>query len=280
MWTQIVGKLCLALTPRSNHFWNVAFQVNACGLATPVMSYNGRSISMQFDFIDHKLNIICADGTLRSIALEPKSVKAFYGELMQTLEQMGINEHIWKMPVEIPNPIPFDKDETHHSYDRDKVVAFHQALLSIKPVLESFRCEFVGKCSPVHFFWGSFDLAVTRFSGRRAPAKPEYGAMYAEAYSHEVISHGFWPGGPWPTGGSIDEPVFYAYAVPAPDGLAESKVEPAAAKYDKNFGEFFLPYESVRTAASPEEELAKFLSSTYDSAATLAKWDRDELERH
>jgi len=281
MWTQIAGKLCLALTPRSNHFWNIAFQVTARGLATPVMTYQGRSITMIFDFLEHKLEIICADGDIQSIPLAPKSVATFYKEVMDKLHAMGIDQKIWKMPVEFPNAIAFDKDETHRDYDPAMVTAFHQALLKMKPVMEVFRCDFVGKCSPVHFFWGSFDLAVTRFSGKRAPAHPEYGAMYAEAYSHEVISHGFWPGGPWPVGEGlvVDEPVFYAYAVPAPEGFYETKIEPAAAYYHKDLMEFILPYEAVRTATDPEAELTKFMRSTYDAASNLAGWNRSELER-
>ncbi len=281
MWTQIVGKLCLALTPRSNHFWNIAFQVTAKGLVSPVMTYEGRSITMMFNFLDHQLEIICSDGNVQRIPLAPKSVASFYKEVMDCLRSMGIDVKIWKMPVEFPHPIAFDKDETHRSYDPVMAAAHHRALLSMKPVMEAFRCDFIGKCSPVHFFWGSFDLAVTRFSGRRAPSHPEYGAMYEEAYSHEVISHGFWPGGDWPAGEGlkVDEPVFYAYSTPEPTGFSTTKVEPAEAYYSNDFHEFFLPYEAVRTSASPEEELTKFMRSTYDVAANLANWNRPELER-
>jgi hypothetical protein len=274
MWTQMVGKLCLALTPRSNHYWNIAFQVTSRGLLSPVMIYEGRSITMVFDFLKHQLEISCADGAVEHIALEPKTVATFYQELMGKLHTMGIDQKIWKMPVEFPNPIAFDKDEVHRSYDPEMASAFHQTLLSMKPVMESFRCGFVGKCSPVHFFWGSFDLAVSRFSGKRAPAKPELGEMYAEGYSHEVISHGFWPGG-----GPVQEAAFYAYCVPFPEGYAQAKIEPSAAYFHEELKEFILPYEAVRTASSPEEELLKFMNSTYDTAANLAKWNRSDLER-
>jgi hypothetical protein len=279
MWTQMVGKICLALTPRTNHYWNAAFQVNARGLNTPLMTYQGRSVTMVFDFLQHEFQIICADVQSERIPLRPISVAQFYYELMERLRAMSIDVRIWKMPVEVQNPTPFDQDEANYSYDPDKVGAFHQALLSMKPVLEDFRCDFIGKCSPVHFFWGGFDLAVTRFSGRRAPPKPELGEVYAESYSHEVISHGFWPGGGWPTGGYVSEPMFYAYSVPEPKGFSDSKVEPSEAYYDKSFSEFFLPYEAVRRAASPEKELMRFMETTYDLAANLASWDRANLER-
>ena len=280
MWTQIIGKLCLALTPRSNHFWNIAFQVSARGLVTPVLTHNDLSFTITFDFLNHFLEISCARGARKTIALEPTSVAQFYEEVTRALHEMGIDHHIWTMPVEFAKPIAFEKDTVHRSYDPKMVSAFHHALLSMKPVMEQFRCGFVGKCSPVHFFWGSFDLAVTRFSGRRAPAKPEFGAMYAEAYSHEVISHGFWPGGRSPDGNAfIGEPVFYAYSVPEPEGFSAAKTEPEAAYYNKDFKEFFLPYDAVRSASSPEDELMKFMRTTYDSAANLAVWDRANLER-
>lgn len=266
--------MCLALTPRSNHFWNIAFQVNSRGFSTPVLRYHERSITMVFDFIKHELEIVCADGEMQTIKLQAKSVSAFYQELMDCLKSMGIEPKIWKMPVEFADPIAFDKDQIHHSYDPAMASAHHQVLLSVKPVMEAFRCEFIGKCSPVHFFWGSFDLAVTRFSGKRAPAKPEMGDMYAEAYSHEVISHGFWPGS-----GPVQEAAFYAYAVPEAAGFSAAKIEPAAAYYHQDLHEYILPYEAVRTAPSPEDELMKFMRTTYDSAANLGGWDRANLER-
>jgi len=281
MWTQIVGKICLKLTPLTNHYWNIAFQVGANGLHTYPMRYENRTFTIFFDLIEHRLCIVCSDGGERLIRLESKSVAQFYRELMETLHEMGIDVKIWTMPVEYANPIRFEKDETHHEYDPIWATKLLNALLSMKPVMEDFRCSFVGKCSPVHFFWGSFDLAVTRFSGKRAPARPEMGAMYAEAYSHEVISHGWWPGGAWPVGEGLrlDEAVFYAYAAPSPPGFADAKVEPASAYYDDRFYEFFLPYEKVRTSNSPEADLTEFMQSTYDAAANLAKWNRSELER-
>lgn len=274
MWTQVVGKICLEFVPPANHFWNIAFRVDARGLTTPLIPYEGRPFTIRFDFVDHQLAILCSDGGARHFPLEPMSVAEFYRKLMAELAAMGIRVKIWTMPVEIPDPIRFTKDTLHHDYNPDQAHAFWRALVAIAPVFEAFRCEFVGKCSPVHFFWGSFDLAVTRFSGRRAPAKPEMGAMYAEAYSHEVISHGFWPGS-----GPIQEAAFYAYCVPAPEGFAKSKVMPAAAYYDEALGEFILPYDAVRTAPDPVGQLLQFMRTTYDAAANLARWDRGELER-
>jgi Family of unknown function (DUF5996) len=274
MWTQIVGKVCLALTPLTNHFWNIAFQISACGLVTPIMPVGGRALTMVFDFVDHQLVIQCSDGASERIPLQPRTVAEFYRLVMDALHRLGVDVHIWPMPVEVPDPIRFDRDEVHRAYDPVAVHAFFRALLAIKPILERFRCEFVGKCSPVHFFWGSFDVAVTRFSGRRAPERPGADAVTREAYSHEVISHGFWPGG-----GAIDEPVFYAYAAPEPDGFKTAAVRPAAAFYTRDFNEFILPYEAVRTAAAPADDLTAFLASTYDAAATRAGWNRGELER-
>jgi hypothetical protein len=274
MWTQIAGKICLALTPRTNHFWNIAFQVTPRGLATPAMTTGRRTFSMTFDLVAHELLIEVSDGEVRTIPLEPRSVAAFYRTLMGTLRELGIDVRIWTMPVEIPDPIRFTEDETHHSYDPVCANAFLRALLSIQPVFQGFRCDFLGKCSPVHFFWGSFDLAVTRFSGRRAPERPEADAMTRESYSHEVISHGFWPGS-----GAVQEPAFYAYAAPPPQGFDAAVVEPAAAYYNRDFGEFILPYEAVRRSADPAASLTAFLNSTYEAGARLAGWDRDELER-
>ncbi|AIE85863.1 hypothetical protein OP10G_2495 [Fimbriimonas ginsengisoli Gsoil 348] len=274
MWTQIVGKVCLALTPRSNHYWNIAFQVGASGLITPVMPYGDRSFSVIFNFLEDNLEIHCSDGGLRRLKLEPMSVATFYRRFKVELRSMGIEVKIWPMPVEIPNPIRFTDDEMHASYNDDQVRAWWRAMLAMKPVMEEFRCEFVGKCSPVHFFWGSFDLAVTRFSGHRAPPKPEMGDMYAEAYSHEVISHGFWPGS-----GPVHEAAFYAYAVPEPAGFATASIEPSAAYYHSELHEYILPYEAVRTASSPEATLLAFLRTTYNAGADLGNWDRKELER-
>jgi hypothetical protein len=274
MWTQVVGKVCLKLVPPVNHYWNIAFQIHARGLSTPLIPYEDRSFNICFNFVDHRLEILCSDGGARHINLEPMTVADFYRKVMAELDSMGIHIKIWTMPVEVPDPIRFTEDTTHHSYNPIQANAYWRALVLMKPVFENFRCEFVGKCSPVHFFWGSFDVAVTRFSGRRAPAKPEMGAMYAEAYSHEVISHGFWPGS-----GPIQEAAFYGYSVPAPEGFGKAAVKPEAAYFHEQLGEFILPYEAVRTSADPEAALRSFLDSTYDAAADLAKWDRAELER-
>ena len=274
MWTQIVGKVCLALTPRTNHFWNIAFQISARGLVTPILPAGTRTLTIAFDFVEHQLLICCADGGEERIALEPRTVAEFYRLFMDALHRLGVNVRIWPMPVEVPDPIRFDRDDTHRAYDPASVRAFWQILVAIKPILESFRAEFVGKCSPVHFFWGSFDVAVTRFSGRRAPERPGADPITREAYSHEVISHGFWPGG-----GALTEPAFYAYAAPEPAGLKVATVQPAAASYNTDFNEFILPYEAVRTAPSPADALTAFLTSTYDAAAALAGWDRTSLER-
>ena len=274
MWTQIVGKLVLATTPLSNHYWNVAFRLTARGFETQPMMSQGHVFTAAFDLVGHELAFTCADGRRAAIALEPRTVADFYGLVMKTLRGIGIDIHIWTMPVEYENPIPFEKDTTHRSYDAAWANAFWRAITSMQPVFDKFRCDFVGKCSPIHFFWGAFDLALTRFSGRRAPVKADSDAVTRESYSHEVFSHGFWPGG-----GAVKEPAFYAYAVPAPEGFAAARVEPAAAYYNQDFGEFILPYEAVRSAPSPEAALMSFLESTYRIAADLAKWDRDALER-
>jgi hypothetical protein len=227
-----------------------------------------------FDFVAHQFVILCSDGDIEMIALEPRTVADFYQLFMDALHRMGIDVAIWTMPVEVPDPIRFEADTLHRSYDPASANAFWRTLVAITPVFESFRCSFVGKCSPVHFFWGSFDLAVTRFSGRRAPPRVGADSITRESYSHEVISHGFWPGS-----GAIREPAFYAYAAPEPKGLSNAAVRPAAAFYSTDLSEFILPYEAVRTAESPASELTEFLASTYDAAATLAGWNRIELER-
>jgi len=274
MWMQIVGKVCLALTPPTNHFWNIAFQITPRGLTTPLMAHRGHAFTMTFDFLAHQLIIYRSDGTTVTLGLEPRSVADFYRLLMQTLEGLDLGVRIWPMPVEIPNPIRFDQDHEHRSYDAHAVNKLRQILVDIKPVLENFRSRFLGKSSPVHFFWGSFDVAVTRFSGRRAAERTNADSITREAYSHEVISHGFWPGS-----GPIQEPAFYAYAAPEPDGLKTAGVRPAPAYYSTDLSEFILPYEAVRTAASPEDDLTEFLTSTYDAAADLAAWNRRDLER-
>jgi hypothetical protein len=274
MWTQVVGKVCLALTPRVNHFWNIAFRVDARGLTTPVMTAGGRFCTATFDFVDHQLVIRCSDGRTAHVALEPRTVADFYHGVMAALHRLDIAVRIWTRPVEIPEPVRFEEDTVHGAYDAAAAHAFWQVLVAITPVFERFRGRFLGKSSPAHFFWGSFDLALTRFSGRRAPARPAADATTRESYSHEVISHGFWPGS-----GGVQEPAFYAYAAPEPEGLRHVAVSPAAASYNAEFSEFILPYEAVRASASPEEDLTGFLESTYGAAADLAGWDRSELER-
>ena len=274
MWTQIVGKISLALTPRTNHFWNTALHVTSRGLMTPLMPYRDRAFTIIFDFIVHRLMIQSSDGATETVPLEPRTVADFYHRLISALRRMNIDVRIWTMPVEVSNPIRFEADVTHYSYDPEMANTLWRILVSIKPVFESFRSEFIGKCSPVHFFWGSFDLAVTRFSGRRAPERPGVDAVARESYSHEVISHGFWLGS-----GTVTEPAFYAYAAPEPAGFKDASVHPAAAFYSTDFSDFILPYEAVRTAKSPHEDLKAFLTSTYNAAADLAQWNRAELER-
>jgi hypothetical protein len=275
MWTQIVGKICLALTPKVNHYWNIAFQVSSRGLTTPAMPCGEqRTLNMTFDFISHELVAKCSDGAIRSIPLAPRTVAVFYQDTLRMLHELGVDVQIWTMPVEVPDPIRFELDNTHGSYDREYAHRFWQILVRVAPVMQAFRGEFLGKCSPVHFFWGSFDLAVTRFSGRVAPERPNADPITREAYSHEVISHGFWPGG-----GAITSAAFYAYAAPEPAGFKDAKVAPAAAFYSRDVSEFILPYEAVRTQPDPAATLRSFLQSTYDAGARLAHWDRASLER-
>jgi hypothetical protein len=273
MWTQVVGKVALALAPPLNHSWAIALRVTPRGLTTRRLLLGDRSFTIEFDFIDHQLIIRASDGGQRSVRLEPKTVADFYQEVMQALREMGLGVAIWTMPAEVPSPIRFEEDAVHASYDPVYANRFWRILTRIEDVLAWTQCAFVGKCSPTHFFWGAFDLAVTRFSGRLAPPR-EGPAFMREAYSHEVISHGFWPGS-----APVLEPAFYAYAVPEPPGLKEAKVEPAAAFYHRELGEFILPYESVRTSSSPERAIRAFVESTYDQAANLGKWDRAALER-
>jgi hypothetical protein len=275
MWTQIVGKICLELTPPVNHFWNIAFQVSARGLTTPAMPCSGqRTLNMTFDFLHHELVAQCSDGGIRSIPLAPRSVAVFYRDTLGMLHEMGIDVKIWTMPVEIPDPIRFELDTTHASYDPEYAQRFWRILVRTAQVMQELRGRFIGKCSPVHFFWGSFDLAVTRFSGRKAPARPGADPVTREAYSHEVISHGFWPGG-----GTVPSAAFYAYAAPEPPGFKDAKVEPVEAFYSPDLSEFILPYDAVRSRQDPAETLRSFLQSTYEAGARLAQWDRASLER-
>jgi len=278
MWTQIVGKVRLALTPRTNHWWNVPLYVSARGLTTSLIPYGARSFEAEFDFIEHKLRLQTSDGQRRQLALAPRAVADFYTEFMAILEALGIEVTIWKMPVEIADPIPFDKDHTHASYDAARVEKFWRILVSADEVFKMFCSRFIGKSSPVHFFWGSFDLAVTRFSGRRAPqrndADPVLRKIMREAYSHEVISAGFWPGG-----GGTDDAAFYCYAAPQPEGFEKQTVRPAKAFYHSGMGEYILMYEDVRQASSPTGTLLEFLQSGYEAGARTGKWDREALER-
>jgi len=274
MWTQIVGKVRLALSPRINHWWEVALYVNARGLTTSAIPYNGGNFEIQFDFIDHKLIIQTSWGSSKTLALKAQSVADFYAEFMPALRSLGIEVKIWTMPCEVPNPVRFTTDTEHASYDPEYAHRFWQVLVSCENIFQEFRAGFIGKDSPVHFFWGSFDLCVTRFSGRRAPERVGADPVTREAYSHEVISAGFWPGG-----GDIKGAAFYAYAAPEPAGLSEQKVQPAAAFYHPQVKEFLLMYEDVRRAASPRQALLSFLESTYDAGANLAHWDRKDLER-
>jgi hypothetical protein len=278
MWSQIVGKVALALAPPINHGWGIALHVTPRGLATRTLPHGHRSLAMEFDFIDHVLAIRADDGASRTLKLEPKTVAELYRELMEALRSMALPVRIWPMAVELPVAFRLDQDVEHRSYDPEYANRFWRILTQVARVFTGTRCNFVGKCSPVHFFWGAFDLAVTRFSGRLAPPR-EGPAFMREAYSHEVISHGFWPGGVWPGSSSVTDPVFYAYAVPEPEGLKEAPIEPAEAFYNRDLGEFLLPYEAVRNAESPETMIEAFVDSTYEQAATLAKWDRAVLER-
>jgi hypothetical protein len=274
MWTQIVGKIRFTLTPLINHFWNVTLYVTSRGLTTSPMPYGSRSLEIRFDFVDHNLEITSSDGARATMSLRPCTVADFYEELMATLRSRGIDVTIRARPDEVPNPIPFADDLTHSSYDAESANRLWRILVQTERVFEQFRSRFIGKCSPVHFYWGSFDLAVTRFSGRRAPERPGADAITREAYSHECISHGFWPGG-----GSVKEAHFYSYTLPAPTGFDQQKIKPSAGYYSTELSEFLLPYSAVRLAQSPDEALLEFMQSTYEAGATLAKWNRNELER-
>jgi hypothetical protein len=277
-WTQVVGKIRLALAPPVNHWWHVALYVTSRGLTTSPMPYRGITFQIDFDFIEHVLRIDLCDGRHDTLPLVPRSVADFYAELIGKLRALGIEVPIWPMPVEVADPIRFDQDRIHAAYDPDAVNRFWRALAEIDQVFATFRSRFIGKVSPVHFFWGSFDHAVTRFSGRRAPPPPSNpmipDGVNREAYSHEVSSCGFWPGN-----GGFGEAAFYSYAYPQPAGFAEAKIRPDAASYNKAIGEFVLPYDAVRQSADPGATLLDFLQSTYEAAADLGNWDRAALER-
>lgn len=278
LWSQIVGKYRLAHTPWVNHSWHATLYVTARGLTTGIVPDGGRAITLTFDFCEHRLLAQAEGGAAAGFALEPMSIAAFFERTRQAITAVGGTPSIHGTPNEVPNACPFAEDTAIRPYDAQAVERFHQALLRIAPVFSLFRTGFLGKVSPVHLFWGSFDLAVTRFSGRRAPPHPGGipnlpDSVAREAYSHEVSSAGFWPGG-----GGVEEAMFYAYAYPEPAGFREWPVEPAAARFDSSLGEFLLPYEAVRTASDPDEALLQFLNSTYEAAAECARWDRAALD--
>jgi hypothetical protein len=277
MWTQIVGKVRMALTPPVNHWWHVPLYVTGRGLTTSPIPWNERSFEIAFDLIDHRLEVICSDGRTESLPLKPQSVAEVYAWLMAALGRLGIAVRIWTMPCEVPQPIAFDKDVLHRSYDPDAAQRFWRVLVHADRLMKLFRGRFIGKASPTHFFWGSFDLASTRFSGRPAPPHPGSEILPAsvsrEAYSHEVWSCGFWPGAPGV------EPMFYAYAYPEPRGFRDAPVLPRSARYDEGLGEFTHSYEAVRRSHAPDDALLNFFQSTYDAAADLGGWPRAALER-
>lgn len=277
MWTQVVGKIRLKLAPMTNHWWQVPLYVTTRGLTTWPMPYGTRTVQIDFDFIDHQLLLTTNDGDSRSLALAPRPVADFYQETMAALGSLGLDITIWTTPCEVPEPIPFERDTVHAAYDPEYAQRFWEVLVQVDRVFNRFRSRFTGKVSPVHFFWGSFDLALNRFSGRTAPRHPGIpgvaDSVTREAYSHEVSSCGFWPGA------GLGEPAFYSYIYPEPEGFKDYPVQPAAAYYSQDLREFLLPYEAVRTAASPDETLLAFLQTTYEAGANLARWDRAALER-
>jgi len=279
MWTQIVGKIRLMQSPHMNHWWQVALYLTARGLTTSPIPYGLRTFEIDFDFVDHQLILSTNDGSIRSFELAGRSVADFYQELLKALRSVGMNIKIWTTPVEVAERIPFEDDSVHASYDSEYAQRCWRIMAQTDRVLKQFRSRFIGKCSPVHMFWGAFDMAVTRFSGRRAPE--HHGGVPAladfivrEAYSHEVSSCGFWPGG-----GVIQEPAFYAYAYPEPNGFKRAAVEPKQVFYSSELNEFILPYDVVRESENPDEVLLSFLQSTYEAAANLGKWDRGALEQ-
>jgi hypothetical protein len=279
LWSQVVGKVRLVCTPWMNHSWHVPLYVTTRGLTTSPIPYGGRSFEIDFDFLEHQLRIHTGDGTERRIPLAPQPVAEFFRQVMRALDELRLPVKLHTTPNEIADAVPFERDTRPRIYHRDYATRFWRALLQIDRVFKEFRSHFIGKCSPVHFFWGSFDLAVTRFSGRQAPPHPGGVPNFPdwvarEAYSHEVSSAGFWPGG-----GAIEYPAFYSYAYPAPAGFSEAQVRPAGAAWSKQLGEFVLAYDEVRNATSPDESLLAFLQSTYEAAATHAHWNRTALER-
>jgi hypothetical protein len=281
MWTQVVGKIRLALSPPVNHSWGIALYVTTRGLTTSPIPQGERSLAIDFDFVDHRLIVTTSEGSERSFTLQPMSVADFFAKTMAALRDLDIQVHIFSRPVEVVEAIPFERDHKHASYDADAAHSFWRAMVQVQRVFTDFRARFIGKVSPVHFFWGAFDLAVTRFSGRTAPRHPGgipncADRVMVEAYSHELSSAGFWPGQGL---GGREEAAFYAYAYPSPPGFKDQPVRPAAAFFHPTLGEFVLPYEAVRSAADPDQALLSFLQTTYEAAANLAQWDRRALER-
>jgi Family of unknown function (DUF5996) len=274
MWTQVVGKVRLALSAHLNHWWEVPFYVSARGLTTSAIPCNGGIFEVEFDFVEHVLRIETSRGETELLDLKPQSVANFYREFMASLKSLGIAVKIWPMPVEVADPIRFDEDTIHTSYDSSYAERFWHILVSVEPIFQEFRSNFLGKNSPTHFFWGSFDLAVTRFSGRRAPERAGADKVTREAYSHEVSSVGWWPGD-----AELGGPVFYSYAAPEPAGFRDSPVKPAQVRYDDRLKEFLLFYDEARTASDPRAAILEFCQTTYEVAANLAKWDRASLER-
>jgi hypothetical protein len=279
LWTQIVGKVRIACTPLINHWWNATFDVSSRGLIAPAMPHRGRTFDIIFDFVEHRLRIVASDGRSEALALEPMTVADFYAAVMAALHRLDLDVHIWTMPSEIEGAIAFEQDRTHAQYDRVYVEKFWRALVQVNRVFTEFRARFIGKVSPVHFFWGGLDLAVTRFSGRTAPPLKGETPNVAkwvmdEAYSHEVSSCGFWPGN-----GGYGRAAFYVYAYPEPASYGATRLRTAQAAYDEKLGQFILPYDAVRLARDPDTLLLGFLQETYEAAAELAKWDRKALER-
>jgi hypothetical protein len=278
LWTQVVGKIRMAQSPWLNHSWHVPLYVTPRGLTTSSIPYGERAFDIAFDFVDHALVLRVSDGRERRLPLRPRTVAEFYAETMAMLDGLGLSVRIDRVPNEIADAIPFDEDTKHSAYDPEYAARFWRILLQADRVFSQFRTSFLGKCSPVHFFWGSFDLAVTRFSGRTAPPHPGGvphmpDSVVREAYSHEVSSAGFWPGGP-----AVEYPLFYSYAYPEPPGYRDTAVRPAAASFSSSLGEFLLPYDAVRTVPNPDATLLEFLQSTYEAAANAAHWDRAALE--
>jgi hypothetical protein len=274
MWTQIVGKTRLALSPLQAHWWNVPLYVSARGLNTAAMPYGAEMLEIEFDFVSHDLRYRLSNGAMISTPLRSQTVADFYAEYQRSLAALGVSVEIDSLPCELKAPIRFEKDTQHATYDAEAAQRFWRILVRVDQIFQEFSSGFVGKVSPVHFFWGSFDLAVTRFSGRRAPERPDVDSITREAYSHEVISAGFWPGN-----GGFGEAAFYCYAAPSPAGLDQAKILPAAAGYNSALGEFILKYDDLRAESSPDAALLEFLESTYEAAANLAGWDRVLLER-